>query len=294
MAKTQIRSLRHRLGEFLFRSGIKLGASAQPLPEGTQSAAASAIDSNGPLSSRAGLLNAANRAKSILEIGPFHAPALSGENVFYFDLQPHDELVIRVRDYGLPTDRVPPIHFHEPTGDLSVIDRRFAAVFSSHCIEHQPSLIRHLTQVSNLLEPGGAYNLIVPDKRYCFDHYLPLSTLGGVIEAHRDGRRVHSLANLVDARAMVTHNKKLRHWTADHGDPPQPQHTEDATRAAIAEYEAANGDYIDIHAWRFTPERFFEITQALHALGFTDLAPETVCATQPGQLEFTAVLRKTG
>ncbi|MCV6597290.1 MAG: class I SAM-dependent methyltransferase [Mangrovicoccus sp.] len=293
MADPQPNSLRQRLGEFFFRTGMRFGAAGRPVKEGNESAAAPKIDHTGPLSSREGLLEAANGSESILEIGPFHAPALRGENVFFFDLQPHDELVARVRDYGLPTDRVPPIHYFEPTGDLSKIDRRFAAVFSSHCIEHQPSLIRHLTQVSALLEPGGAYYLIVPDKRYCFDHYLPLSTLGGVIEAHHDGRRVHSLANLIDARTMVTHNKKLRHWTADHGDPPQPEQTENAARSAIAEYEAANGAYIDIHAWRFTPERFFEITEALHGLGLTDLAPQTICATQPGQLEFTALLRKT-
>lgn len=292
MAEPQIESLRNRVGDALVRWGMKIGGTGTPAEDESGSDGAARIRTDGPFSSRAKLVDAAQKAASVLEIGPFHAPALTGPNVRYFDLQPREELMARVRDYGLPTTRVPPIHFFDPTGDLSAIDQRFAAVFSSHCIEHQPSLIRHLTQVSALLEPGGAYFLIAPDKRYCFDHYLPLSTLGGVIEAHRDGRRVHSLANLVDARSLLTHNSKLRHWTSDHGDPPPPALTRNGARAALVEYDAADGAYIDIHAWRFTPERFLDITEALHQLGLSDLVPEAVCATRPGELEFTAVLRK--
>ena len=100
------------------------------------------------------------------------------------------------------------------------------------------------------------------------------------------------MSNLIDARTLLTHNKKLKHWTDDHGDPPPPAHSENAARAAVAEFEAAAGAYIDIHAWRFTPERFLEIAQTLVALGYTDLSPERVFETQPGELEFTAVLRK--
>ncbi len=292
MARDLTSSLRKSLGRAAARLGHTLGVGGAPPDDDPD--ASGAVAAEHPLRRRTTLVAAAQAAPSALEIGPFHNPALQGEHIAYFDLQAQPELIARVAGYGLPTDRVPRIDFFDSKGDLSGIDRRFAAVFSSHCVEHQPSLVRHLTQVSALLEPGGRYYVIAPDKRFCFDHYLPLSTLGGVIEAHVEDRRVHTLANLVDARTLVTHNQKLRHWTQDHGDYPTKQHVGNAARHAIAEHEAADGTYIDIHAWRFTPARFAEITAALKALGFTDLAPELVCETPPGQLEFTAVLRKPG
>ena len=179
-------TLRSRIGDALVRWGMRIGSEGRPVLDESMRGDGESVRLVGQRASRAGIVKAAQACESVLEIGPFHAPALSGPGVAYFDLQPTDALIARVRDYGLPTSRVPKIDYSEPTGDLSVIDRRFDAVFSSHCIEHQPSLIRHLTQVSNVLHPGGAYYLIVPDKRYCFDHYLPLSTLGGVIEAHHE------------------------------------------------------------------------------------------------------------
>lgn len=292
MVRALTETVRTATGRAAARLGHALGLGTAP-PEDDPDAAADVAQDH-KLGRRDALVAAAQDAPSALEIGPFHNPSLTGENVAYFDLQRQPELIARVAEYGLPTDRVPHIDFADPKGDLSGIDRRFAAVFSSHCIEHQPSLVRHLTQVSALLEPGGRYYLIAPDKRFCFDHYLPLSTLGGVIEAHLEDRRIHSLANLIDARTLVTHNQKLRHWTADHGDYPTAGHVQYTARHAIDEYRAADGAYIDIHAWRFTPGRFCEIITALHQLDFTDLGPELVCATRPGQLEFTAVLRKPG
>ena len=292
MARALSETVRTTVSRAAARLGHAMGLGAA-LPDDDPDATGTVAQDH-KLGRRDALVAAAQSADSALEIGPFHNPSLSGPNVAYFDLQRQPELIARVADYGLPTDRVPHIDFADPKGDLSGIDRRFAAVFSSHCIEHQPSLIRHLDQVSALLEPGGRYYLIAPDKRFCFDHYLPLSTLGGVIEAHLQDRRIHTLANLIDARTLVTHNQKIRHWTADHGDYPTTGHVRNAARHAIAEYEAADGAYIDIHAWRFTPGRFSEIITALNALDFIDLMPELVCATRPGQLEFTAVLRKRG
>lgn len=274
------------------RLGHAMGFGAATPEEDPDATAAVAQDHK--LGRRDALVAAAQSAASALEIGPFHNPSLTGDNVAYFDLQLQPDLIERVAAYGLPTDRVPHIDFADPKGDLSGIDRRFAAVFSSHCVEHQPSLVRHLEQVSALLEPGGRYYVIAPDKRFCFDHYLPLSTLGGVIEAHLQDRRIHTLANLIDARTLVTHNQKLRHWTEDHGDYPTAGHVQGSARHAIAEYQAADGAYIDIHAWRLTPGRFAEITTALHQLEFINLEPELICATRPGQLEFSAVLRKPG
>jgi SAM-dependent methyltransferase len=171
------------------------------------------------LAAREGLIGEVRRQPSVLEIGPFCNPVVRGRNVAYFDVLDRAALRARAVAIGQDPAGVPAIDFVAPDGDLSGIGRRFAAVISAHCIEHQPDLVRHLTQVAALLGPGGHYFLIVPDRRYCFDHFLPDSSLSGVLAAHREGRRVHRLESVIEHRALTTHNWVDRHWAGDHLDP---------------------------------------------------------------------------
>lgn len=238
---------------------------------------------------RVGFLDLVAEAGSILEIGPFFAPVATGPNVKYFDVLSTPELIARGEGLGHDTTNVPQVDFVSPNGDLSIVDETFDAVLSSHCIEHQPSLIRHLEQVHRLLKPGGSFYVIVPDKRYCFDHFLPISTIADVLEAN-DNRQVHSVRNLIEHRALMTHNDPVRHWEGDHGEPGPPAQRVDLIKAAMAEHSPTS--YIDVHAWKFVPETFREIMQDLVSLGFSNLVPERVYNTPLRCHEFCAVLTK--
>lgn len=238
---------------------------------------------------RAGFLELVSGAGSILEIGPFFAPVASGPNVRYFDVLSTPELIARGESLGHDTSKVPQVDFVSPNGDLSIVNETFDAVLSSHCIEHQPSLIRHLEQVHRLLKPGGSFYVIVPDKRYCFDHFLPISTIADVLEAN-DDRQVHSVRNLIEHRALMTHNDPVRHWDGDHGEPGPPSQRVDLIKAAMAEHSPTA--YIDVHAWKFVPETFRVIMQDLVSLGLSNLVPERVYNTPLRCHEFCAVLTK--
>jgi hypothetical protein len=48
---------------------------------------------------------------------------------------------------------------------MSLIKEKFSLIFSSHNIEHQVDLVKNLNQVANLLEEGGKFFIIIPDKR---------------------------------------------------------------------------------------------------------------------------------
>jgi SAM-dependent methyltransferase len=223
----------------------------------------------------------------VLEIGPFSHPAATGANVRYLDIMDRAGLARRATSIGLPVESIPEIDYVSPSGDLGVVTDKMQAVVSSHCIEHQPDLIKHLQQVEAILADGGHYFVVVPDKRYCFDHYLPESTIAGVLEAHHAGRTVHTLASVIEHRALTTHNDPARHWRGDNGSPlGDLEHI----RGAIAEHAAAAGGYIDVHAWQFTPGAFREILRTLHALSLTTLAPLRVYDTPYGSNEFYAVL----
>lgn len=247
-----------------------------------------------PAAYRAGLIANAEEEASILEIGPFCNPVIRGRQVRYFDVLDTEQLIERAREQGYKFQKAPKIDFVSPLGDLSVVDRTFDAAISAHCIEHQPDLVRHLKQVADLLNPGGRYYLIVPDQRYCFDHFIAPSTLAGVVEAHHAGRMRHRLASVIEHRALTTHNDQKRHWAGDHLDKDYFSTIASRTEAALAEYDGAGEGYIDVHAWQFTPESLRAIMAQLAKLYYSPFDPSLVFATPSGKNEFTAVLTKRG
>jgi hypothetical protein len=229
---------------------------------------------------------------SVLEIGPFCNPCLVGDRVRYFDVLDKAGLISRAQAIGFDHSRVPNIDYVSPTGDLSVISERFESVLSSHCIEHQPDLIRHLNDVANLLHRNGLYFLLIPDKRYCFDHFIRESTIADVIDAHFSRRIRHTAKSVIEHRALTTHNDPGRHWRGDHGHPFTTEGIQ-RVRDAIKEFDSNRDSYIDVHAWQFTPESFRGVTEQIDRLGFAPVRPLRIYQTLFGSNEFCAILQRS-
>ena len=226
-----------------------------------------------------------------LEIGPFNTPLLSGPNIRYLDILTREGLVERAQRIGVDSASVPEvIHYVAGGTDLSIVDRRFDIVVSSHCLEHQPDLIQHLQGVAGLLNPGGAYFVLVPDKRFCFDHFIPLSNVAEVVAAHHEKRQKHTLRSVIEHRTLITHNDSPRHWQGDHGltfDRFAPR-----LEAALREYSDARDAYIDVHAWYFTPDSAAVVLSVLADAGLCSLKMLRLYPTQYGASEFWMVLQK--
>lgn len=246
-----------------------------------------------PAAQRLGFLAMVPDNLSILEIGPFTKPAFTGQNVKFFDVLSRDELLERARKVGYPTNFCPDIDFLSPEGDLSIVPTGlFDIVFSSHCIEHQPDLISHLLQVERILKPEGRYFLIIPDKRYCFDYFLPPSDIDEILRAHSELRKVHTMKSIYEHYVLTTHSNTLEHWCGRHDDPNFADRA-DRAHHAVETFHSANGSYVDVHAWQFTPESFREVINTLNVMKKIDLSVERVYQTVWGQNEFTAVVKKS-
>jgi SAM-dependent methyltransferase len=243
--------------------------------------------------SRRQLFAALRESNSVLEIGPFDQPIMRGKHVKYFDIMGQEALIDRARECGRNQDGCPPIDYVSDRGDLSVItDEKFEFVLSSHCIEHQPDLIRHLNQVFEVLRPGGKYFLIVPDKRFIFDYYLPLTRVSEVLAAHMEAREVHTAISVIAHYAETTHNSPMRHWLGLHRPPrPAPAYL-DRLREALKIATTGQDNYIDVHTWFFTPTNFHTTVQTLSRGGFIGFTVERVYGTPFGSNEFFAVLKR--
>lgn len=225
-----------------------------------------------------------------LEIGPFCRPLICGPRARFFDVLTTAELRARGFQHGIDPASAPNIDFVSPVGDLSIINQSFDNVISSHCIEHQPDLVAHLQHVARILQPGGRYFVLVPDKRFCFDALIPESSVAEVLDAHVERRTVHRLQSVIEHRALTTHNDSKAHWRGEHGELLTAQVAR--TASAIQEFTAAAGGYVDVHAWQFTPASMTNLIRVLHELGHVPFGLERMYPTRKDDLEFWMVLRK--
>jgi SAM-dependent methyltransferase len=235
----------------------------------------------------------------ILEIGPFWGPAFTRPlfDVAYIDAYDREELQRRAeRDPNSGGAMVPEIDYvwqGQPYENL--INVKFDVAYSSHNIEHQPDLIRHLRDVASVLRPGGVFALVIPDKRYCFDHFLSSSDITDIMEGYMHRRTRHSMAKVIADKMMHTHNDPLRHWLVDHGRDPRyegpSEYRKNCIIQGMAYYE--NGkEYIDAHAWHFTPDTFGSIIEELFALNISPFDIKRIYPTVFGSFEFYALLHK--
>jgi 2-polyprenyl-3-methyl-5-hydroxy-6-metoxy-1,4-benzoquinol methylase len=230
-----------------------------------------------------------------LEIGPFDCPVLLGNSVKYFDVLNKSDLIKRAitinRTHALKN--IPNIDYVDENGNLKIITEKFDLVLSCHSIEHQTDFIQHLKDVYELLNSNGYYVIILPDKRYCFDHFINESTIADVINSHTVKQTNHSIKSVIEHRTLTCHNDGSRHWRNDSG-LQTIDICENSLINAINEYNDAinNNKYIDVHSLQFTPSSFKKIINLLNATKYIDFKVERVYPTVYGSCEFFVILKK--
>lgn len=231
-----------------------------------------------------------------LEIGPSHNPLVpksSGASIESIDYC--DAATLREKYKNAPVDlsRIEEVDYIVKNGSIAQTVNRSAYydyIVASHVIEHVPDLIVFFRDCQTLLKPDGVLVLAVPDKRYCFDVFQPLSSTGAVLQAHYDRRTRPSLGSIFDELA---YNAVSTGSTADA--------TEFAAKARFfLEHDAALSqfarlkdatEYYDVHVWRFVPASFRLIVHDLHLLGEVGLKEQHF---RDGHGEFYVTLSQNG
>jgi predicted SAM-dependent methyltransferase len=244
----------------------------------------------------------AKESKNILEIGPYSNPYYIGENVKYFDTMSREGIIYQIineQDPGVRNhvaaddntfNKVPHINYVDQNGDMSIIHESFDLIFSSHNIEHQVNLVLHLQQLENLLTNDGQIILFIPDKRFCFDHFVPESPLSDVLESYYNQDKLHPLRTVLAMICETTHNSAYHHLLGYHGQIAGKD--VDCYQKALEKYQDSENNYINAHRWRFTPTQFAFIINSLNQLKLTNLTIEKLYLTKNNQLEFYVILKK--
>lgn len=212
------------------------------------------------------------RGKRILEIGPSYSPITprsDGFDVTVMDHTDSESLRAKYSEFGVDVSKVEDVDIvSTDLNDVVRAGRKFDVIVASHMIEHTTDVIAFLQSCDELLD-GGQLMLIVPDKRFCFDHFRPNSTAGQAIDAHLSRRERHFGA-LFDHYAYFVLNSDLMAWdgTAKH-DLKCLHGGQDASQ--VLKDALVSGQYFDAHEWVFTPASFRLIMRDLWDAGLVKL-----------------------
>ena len=218
-----------------------------------------------------------------LEIGPSHnpiAPKKNGYNVHILDHLSANDLRVKYQGHGLNLDNIEEVDFiwaGQPLHELIGKKHCYDWIIASHVIEHLPDLISFLQQSEQLLKPNGVLSLVVPDKRYCFDYFQPVSSTGMLLDAHKQKCTHPTPVQVFDHFANAATANGAGAWSPDYKKNGGGSNGADALIHAIEQADAewhksiTKDDYVDVHCWRFTPESFALILSDINRLGLVKL-----------------------
>lgn len=217
-----------------------------------------------------------NKLGKGLEIGPSHnpiAPKREGYDVQIVDHTTAEILRDKYKSHGLNLANIEVVDFvweGQPLSELIGRTECYDWIIASHVIEHIPDLISFLQECSKLLKPTGVMSLVVPDKRYCFDYFQPLTSTGNLLDAHQERRQRPSAGKIFDHLANACSKQSSIAWAKDTvGDLNLVHGIEQAQETWRLAQQ--NDDYVDVHCWRFTPSSFELIIQDLQQLELLNL-----------------------
>lgn len=224
--------------------------------------------------------------KTVLEIGPLDKPFVSkllkDVSIKYLDHATRTDL-IRKYGGGVEAVNIPEIDFifdgYNSYSDIC--GSGYDLVFSSHCLEHQPNLLGHLNEVSEILANGGMYICFIPDFRYCFDSLRPPTTIIDILlEFYSNPRRPstrsileHMFLSSSSSNDSIFHQKAWRDMSRDqYIDKLTDVSCSNALRLLGKTKEIINSNgYHDCHVWKLYPlgmSRILETIAGCSLLGF--------------------------
>lgn len=211
-----------------------------------------------------------------LEVGPSFSPIAPKSRGYQIEIVDHataDELRAKYHDRGVDLDAIEEVDHVWRGGPLSELlgdQPRYDYIIASHLVEHIPDLVGFLADCERLLRPHGVLSLAIPDFRACFDILRGPSTSGDLLQAHQERRSRHPVGTVFDHFATTVSLNGQPSWPLKSEGTLKFAHGyEDAQR--MLERARSSSDYIDVHAWRFTPSSFRLLMHDLRALNLLSL-----------------------
>jgi len=257
------------------------------------------------------LLNGITKEMYGLEIGPSInpvAPKSQGYNVETVDHTDKNGLIEKYKNDPGAKDKIHQIEevdyvWHgESYHELCKKENAYDYILASHMIEHCVDIIRFLQDCEIMLKTDSYLVLAVPDKRYMFDLYRPVTTVGVLLDVYERNGKFHSYGSVADyylsaVNAGIVLKARESQKTDTWGNYNmldesmiEMKHTLPVVNSLL-EMAKAQEEYVDIHRYVFTPSSFALLIHDLNALGFIHFEVDSV--SEAVGYEFAVRLKKT-
>jgi predicted SAM-dependent methyltransferase len=247
------------------------------------------------------ILSHINRNGKGLEIGPSVnpiAPKSEGYDVEIIDYLTKEELVRKYAVHGNlkakdinKIEEVDYVWQGQTYAELTGKNKYYDWIIASHVIEHTTDLIHFVNDCDTLLKDDGVLALVVPDKRCCFDSYRAITGISQVLDSHFSHNKIHTAGTVADYFLNIVAKEGLIAWTASQGGKVALLHSVSDAVNGIDRVRNKK-EYLDVHAWVFTPTSFRLIMNDLFLLRFIHLREISFYPTVG--TEFFAILGRTG
>jgi hypothetical protein len=228
-----------------------------------------------------------------IEIGPSYnpvAPKRDGYRVHSIDHMSRAELIEKYKDDNVPLGNIEEVDFvwkGEPYSELTGKTKYPDWIIASHVIEHTPDLIGFLNECDSILKDDGALSLVIPDKRFCFDCFRPITGLAPIIDSHLKKRKIHSPGTVAEFYLNGVSKGERIAWAQAHDGEYRLRYSIEEARGEI-ERAVRGGVCLDVHSWCFTPQSFRLILNDLCLLRLTPFGE--VCFLPTEGCEFFVTL----
>lgn len=224
-----------------------------------------------------------------LEVGPSInpvAPKRDGYNVEIVDYLDREGLVRKfsadgaghmydhVADIAQRTEQIEEVdHVWSGGSLLAAVGKtaHFDWIVASHVLEHLPDPIAFLLDCAALLKPEGVLSLVIPDQRYCFDRWLPLTTTGAWLDAWLNRCKRPSPGQIFDSVLNASTCGGNLAWSAGVSGEYALMYDGQRARSAF-ELGRDSEVYTDVHCWRMVPASFRKLISDLQLLSATPFA----------------------
>ena len=235
-----------------------------------------------------------------IEIGPSYDPVTpkkEGYKVEIIDYMDRDHLIAKYKKWQISSEsllKIEDVDFvwrGESYSTLTGKSKYYDWIIASHVIEHTPDLIGFLKDCDSILKDDGVVSLVIPDKRYCFDHYRPITGISKIIDSHISKNTIPTPGAVAEFYMNRVSKAGNIAWNPSTTGEYQLLHSLEETLGEMKSV-VDEKSYIDAHVWCFVPHSFRLIIHDLFYLGFipfreVDFFPTEGC-------EFFVTLSRNG
>jgi SAM-dependent methyltransferase len=211
------------------------------------------------------LCNLDLRAMRGIEIGPLANPVVDkrDSDVLYVDHADEESLKIKyATDPNVDVEKIVAVDatwgkrtLREALCDCGMFDY----VIASHVLEHVPDMLGWLTEIAEVLRPGGQLSLAIPDKRFTFDYLRQPSGLNEVLDAYLRHNRQPTPGQIFDYNANAVELDLVAAWDGKIEE-SSLRHYANLRYALERSIESVRDKkYIDSHCWVFTTESLLSL-----------------------------------